>query len=32
MTKTLYSEYIKQCGNDVNDVEVSYLCYSDYDD
>ena len=32
MTIILYEEYIKQCGNDMNNIEDSYLCYSDYDD
>lgn len=32
MAETLYSTYLEQCGDDYNSVEVSYLCYSDYDD
>ncbi len=28
----LYNIYLEQCGCDNNNVEASYLCYSDYDD
>ncbi len=32
MAKKLYDEYVEQCEEDMDNVEVSYLCYNDYDD